>query len=56
MDDPNVPAQDVVGVMKEYVHAGKVKYLGLSNTTPDNVRIAIMAELANASGPHRLSG
>ncbi|GGN11633.1 aryl-alcohol dehydrogenase-like predicted oxidoreductase [Actinoplanes campanulatus] len=40
MDDPNVSVEDVVGVMKEYVDAGKVKYLGLSNTTPDNVRRA----------------
>ncbi|WP_062203478.1 aldo/keto reductase [Demequina salsinemoris] len=38
--DPAVPVEDVVGVMKEYVDAGKVKYLGLSNTTPDNVRLA----------------
>lgn len=38
--DPNVPVEDVVGVMKEFVEAGKVKYLGLSNTTPENVRRA----------------
>ncbi|WP_062288146.1 aldo/keto reductase [Demequina phytophila] len=38
--DPAVPVEDVVGVMKEYVDAGKVRYLGLSNTTPDNVRRA----------------
>ncbi|TPW92989.1 aldo/keto reductase, partial [Schumannella luteola] len=40
VDDPAVPVEDVVGVMQEYVQAGKVKYLGLSNTTPDNVRRA----------------
>lgn len=40
IDDPAVPVEDVVGVMSEYVQAGKVKYLGLSNTTPDNVRKA----------------
>lgn len=40
VDDPNVPVDDVVGVMKEYVDAGKVKYIGLSNTTPENVRKA----------------
>ncbi|MBT2495212.1 aldo/keto reductase [Microbacterium sp. ISL-59] len=40
IDDPNVPIEDVVGVMKEYVEAGKVSYLGLSNTTPDNIRRA----------------
>lgn len=38
--DPAVPIEDVVGVMKEFVDAGKVKYLGLSNTTPENVRRA----------------
>lgn len=40
IDDPEVPIEDVVGVMKEYVEAGKVSYLGLSNTTPENIRRA----------------
>lgn len=40
LHDPDVPVEDVVGVMREYVNAGKVKYLGLSNTTPENVRRA----------------
>ncbi|MFD4231269.1 aldo/keto reductase [Streptomyces sp. NPDC058545] len=38
--DPNVPIEDVVGVMKEYVDSGKVKYLGLSNADEDTVRRA----------------
>lgn len=38
--DPDVPVEDVVGVMKEFVDAGKVSYLGLSNTSPENVRRA----------------
>ncbi|WEK12963.1 MAG: aldo/keto reductase [Candidatus Microbacterium phytovorans] len=38
--DPKVPVEDVVGVMKEFVDAGKVSYLGLSNTRPDLVRRA----------------
>ncbi|MFB6676194.1 aldo/keto reductase [Streptomyces sp. NPDC056390] len=38
--DPNVPIEDVVGVMKEYVDAGKVKYLGLSNADEDTIRRA----------------
>ncbi|MFE4700828.1 aldo/keto reductase [Streptomyces sp. NPDC056738] len=38
--DPNVPIEDVVGVMKEYVDAGKVKYLGLSNAGEDVIRRA----------------
>lgn len=38
--DPEVPIEDVVGVMAEFVEAGKVRYLGLSRTTPENVRAA----------------
>ena len=38
--DPNVPIEDVVGVMTEYVDAGKVKYLGLSNADEDTIRRA----------------
>lgn len=38
--DPNVPVEDVVGVMKEYVDAGKVKYLGLSNADEGTIRRA----------------
>ncbi|MFF9038297.1 aldo/keto reductase [Streptomyces sp. NPDC014892] len=40
IDDPSVPVEDVVGVMKQYVDAGKVRFLGLSNTTPENIRKA----------------
>ncbi|MFD8686529.1 aldo/keto reductase [Streptomyces sp. NPDC059651] len=38
--DPDVPIEDVVGVMKEYVDAGKVTYLGLSNAGEDVIRRA----------------
>jgi len=38
--DPAVPIEDVVGTMQEFVQAGKVKYLGLSNTDADNIRRA----------------
>lgn len=38
--DPNVPIEDVVGLMKELVDAGKVSYLGLSNTDAENIRRA----------------
>lgn len=38
--DPKVPIEDVVGVMKEFVDAGKVSYLGLSNTRAEMVRRA----------------
>ncbi|MFD4787752.1 aldo/keto reductase [Streptomyces sp. NPDC058459] len=40
MPDPEVPVEDVVGVMKEFVDAGKVRYLGLSNTDEDAIRRA----------------
>jgi aryl-alcohol dehydrogenase-like predicted oxidoreductase len=38
--DPNVPIEDVVGVMAEFVEAGKVRYLGLSNSDAENIRKA----------------
>lgn len=38
--DPAVPIEDVVGAMQEFVQAGKVKYLGLSNTDGDHIRRA----------------
>ncbi|MGW1462729.1 aldo/keto reductase [Streptomyces sp. NPDC002308] len=40
MPDPRVPVEEVVGVMKELVDAGKVAYLGLSNADGDTVRRA----------------
>ena len=38
--DPAVPIEDVVGVMQEFVQAGKVRYLGLSNTDAEQIRRA----------------
>lgn len=38
--DPGVPIEDVVGTMAEFVDAGKVKYLGLSEATPEAIRRA----------------
>ncbi|MBZ4486658.1 aldo/keto reductase [Microbacterium sp. cx-55] len=38
--DPPVPVEDVIGVMAELVAAGKVLYLGLSNTDADDIRRA----------------
>ncbi|MBZ5740659.1 aldo/keto reductase [Nocardioides mangrovi] len=38
--DPAVPIEEVVGVMKEFVDAGKVRFLGLSNTDGDSIRRA----------------
>ncbi|MGY2895245.1 aldo/keto reductase [Deinococcus sp. UYEF24] len=38
--DPNVPIEETVGAMAELVQAGKVRYLGLSEATPDQIRRA----------------
>lgn len=38
--DPDVPIEDVVGTMAEFVEAGKVRHLGLSEATPDVIRKA----------------
>ncbi|MGW0855542.1 aldo/keto reductase [Streptomyces sp. NPDC002690] len=38
--DPRVPVEEVVGVMKELVDAGKVAHLGLSNADEDTIRRA----------------
>ena len=39
--DPNVPIEDAVGVMAEFVRAGKVRYLGLSEAGPTTLRRAM---------------
>ena len=38
--DPNVPIEETVGAMSELVQAGKVRYLGLSEATPQQIRRA----------------
>jgi aryl-alcohol dehydrogenase-like predicted oxidoreductase len=38
--DPNTPIEETVGAMAELVEAGKVRYLGLSETAPDTIRRA----------------
>ena len=38
--DPQVPIEETVGAMAELVRAGKVRYLGLSEASADNVRRA----------------
>jgi aryl-alcohol dehydrogenase-like predicted oxidoreductase len=38
--DPNVPIEETVGAMAELVQAGKVRYLGLSEATPEQIRRA----------------
>jgi aryl-alcohol dehydrogenase-like predicted oxidoreductase len=39
--DPNVPIEDTVGAMGELVHAGKVRFLGLSEAAPATIRRAM---------------
>src|SRR4051812_20391969 len=38
--DPATPIEETVGAMSELVKAGKVKYLGLSEASPANIRRA----------------
>jgi aryl-alcohol dehydrogenase-like predicted oxidoreductase len=38
--DPNVPAEDVAGTVKELIQAGKVRYFGLSEMSPATIRRA----------------
>jgi aryl-alcohol dehydrogenase-like predicted oxidoreductase len=38
--DPDTPIEDTVGAMAELVQAGKVRFLGLSEATPDEIRRA----------------
>ncbi|MDV7699222.1 aldo/keto reductase [Chryseobacterium soli] len=38
--DPNIPVEETVGAMAELVKAGKVKYLGLSEASPESIRKA----------------
>jgi aryl-alcohol dehydrogenase-like predicted oxidoreductase len=38
--DPNVPVEETVGAMAELVKEGKVRYLGLSECTPEDLKKA----------------
>lgn len=38
--DPETPIEETVGAMAELVRAGKVRYLGLSEATPEDIRRA----------------
>ena len=38
--DPNIPVEDMVGAMAELVQQGKVRYLGLSEASPNSIRRA----------------
>jgi aryl-alcohol dehydrogenase-like predicted oxidoreductase len=43
--DPSVPIEETIGAMKELIDEGKVRYLGLSEVSPETLR------RANASHP-----
>jgi aryl-alcohol dehydrogenase-like predicted oxidoreductase len=51
--DPATPIEETVGAMSEAVRAGKVRYLGLSNVTPEQVKRA-HAVSPIACGPIRI--
>lgn len=38
--DPNVPIEDVAGIVKELIQEGKVKYFGMSEVGPNTIRKA----------------
>ncbi|TGK22127.1 aldo/keto reductase [Leptospira stimsonii] len=38
--DPNVPIEETVGAISELIKEGKVRFLGLSETSPENIRRA----------------
>lgn len=38
--DPNIPVEETVGAMADLVKAGKVKYLGLSEASPESIKKA----------------
>jgi len=38
--DPNVPVEEMVGAMSQLVKEGKVRYLGLSEASPESIRKA----------------
>lgn len=38
--DPDTPIEETVGAMAELIHAGKVRFLGLSEAGPENIRRA----------------
>lgn len=46
--DPDTPIEETVGAMAEQVQAGKVRYLGLSNVTAEQVRRAHAIHPINA--------
>lgn len=57
-DDPDTPLPEIIGAFDELVKAGKVRYLGLSNFTPEritewaNVATELGVDLPVASQPH----
>jgi aryl-alcohol dehydrogenase-like predicted oxidoreductase len=53
--DPYVPIEETVGAMHELVEAGKVRYLGLSEVTPEQLRrAAATAPIASLQSEYSL--
>ena len=50
-DDETVPLEDTVGALSALVDAGKVRYIGISNYTPE--RVAEWFRVTNENGFHR---
>jgi aryl-alcohol dehydrogenase-like predicted oxidoreductase len=46
--DPDVPIEDVAGAVKELIDAGKVRYFGLSEAGPENIRRAHQVQPVSA--------
>ena len=46
--DPQVPIEETVGAMSELVHAGKVRFLGLSEAAPATIRRAMAVHPVSA--------
>jgi aryl-alcohol dehydrogenase-like predicted oxidoreductase len=40
--DPQVPIEDTIGAMSDLIHAGKVRWLGMSEAAPATIRRAVM--------------
>jgi len=53
--DPNVPIEETVGAMRELVHEGKVRFLGLSEALPSDIRrAAAVAPIATLQSEYSL--
>ncbi|MEU5365023.1 aldo/keto reductase [Streptomyces sp. NPDC005925] len=40
-DQPEVPVEEIIGALDELVRAGKVRYIGASNISPERLRVSL---------------